>query len=97
MAIEVLTVSPEGQLIIPKSILKDLPVSVGSEMMVYSSKDFIMIKTVFPCKEAFSKELDKVQETAQESGFTEEDISKVIKEVRARKRQKIQTEQMKTA
>ena len=87
MAIEVLTVSPEGQLVIPESMMEELFITAGTQIMAYSENDFIMLKTIMPNDKDFENMLDEAQKWAKEVGYKEEDITDIIKSVRKRNHQ----------
>ena len=86
MNTQVLTVSPEGQISLPVSILKLLSISNGDKLVAYASDDMIMLKAVkLPTAEEFEKSMDEAQDWAKSVGYKEQDVNDIIKSVRAKK------------
>ena len=88
MAIDVLTVSSKGQVVLPASIRKSLSIDTGSKLAVYASDDFIMLKVLrMPSVEEFKAKLDEAQAWAASVGYTEADVNEIIKFKRRSKRE----------
>ena len=84
MAIDVLTVSSKGQVVLPASIRKSLAIESGTKLAVYAIDDVIMLKVIrLPSDEEFKAKLDEAQEWAASVGYKEEDVDELIKTVRA--------------
>lgn len=87
MAVDVLTVSSKGQIVLPAAMRKAMSLMSGDRLIAYSSGDSILLKPLEVPKEDDCKEwLDEARAWAAESGLTEDDISGIIADVRARKR-----------
>ena len=87
MAIDVLTVSSKGQVVLPATIRRKLSIESGTRLAAYASDDFIMLKVLrMPTEEDFKAKLDEAQEWAASVGYSEDDVNDLIKSVRARKR-----------
>ena len=86
MEAHVITGTSKGQIAIPKDIRDLLDIKSGDKLLVYTYGGTIMLKVLdLPDPEEFVKLLDEAQEWAKKSGFKEEDVEKVIKEVRNEK------------
>ena len=89
MAIDLLTVSSKGQVVLPAAMRKTLSIEAGSKLAAYATDDFIMLKVLrMPTAEDFSSKLDEAKEWAASVGYQESDVDVIIKEVRQRKRNK---------
>lgn len=87
MNAQVLTVSSKGQISLPVNIRKKLSIDTGDKLVLYASKDAIMIKTLkLPSMEEFEKSLLKAQKWASSVGYKQEDINSIIKAKRKSKR-----------
>ncbi|MBQ5986921.1 MAG: AbrB/MazE/SpoVT family DNA-binding domain-containing protein [Clostridia bacterium] len=86
MAIDVLTVSSKGQVVLPASMRKSLSIEPGSHLAAYTSDDFIMLKVLhLPDEDDFKAKLDEAQAWAASVGYTEDDVEDVIRSVREKK------------
>ncbi len=87
MNIYSVTVAPNGQIVLPVDICNELSIHTGSELVAFTSGDTIMLKIIHaPNKEDFGQKLNDAQAWAEEVGYTKNDVNKIIKEVRQRKR-----------
>ena len=87
MAIDVLTVSSKGQVVLPASMRRSLAIESGAKLAAYASGDVIMLKVIrLPSADEFKSMLDEAQEWAASVGYTEDDVNGLVKSVRARKR-----------
>ena len=87
MAIDVLTVSSKGQVVLPASMRKSLAIESGGKLAAYASDDVIMLKVIrLPSIEEFKSKLDEAQEWAASVGYSEDDVNDFVKSFRARKR-----------
>ena len=76
--------SSRGQIVLPKKIRTKLNLSVGTQFIVLSDADNILLKPVkIPSLSEFSGVLRKAREWASAAGMTEEDVTDAIKAVRA--------------
>ena len=88
MSVDILTVSSKGQIVLPAPVRKALSIVSGEKLVAYSTGDSILLKKLeLPKEEEFRKWLDDAQDWAAQSGLTEGDVSTIIAEVRARKRE----------
>ena len=69
------SMSSRGQIVLPVSIRRKLNLGEGSQFLVISDDENILLKPL----------IEKAQETAKKIGLTEEDINETIKEMRAEK------------
>ena len=76
--------SSRGQIVLPKKIRTKLNLSEGTQFIVLSDADNILLKPVkIPSLSEFSGVLRKAREWASAAGMTEEDVTDAIKAVRA--------------
>ena len=76
--------SSRGQIVLPKKIRTKLNLSEGTQFIVFSDADNILLKPVkIPSLSEFSGVLRKAREWASAAGMTEEDVTNAIKAVRA--------------
>ena len=79
--------STKGQIVLPKKIRTDLNLDAGTQFIVFSDNDNILLKPIKEPKLAeFEAVLASFQKWAKEVGVTEADIDEAIKEVRKNKR-----------
>ena len=87
MAIDVLTVSSKGQIVLPASIRKTMSIGIGDKLAAYASDDFIILKVLrMPTAEEFKAKLDEAQAWASSVGYTEAEVNDIIKAKRESKR-----------
>lgn len=87
MAVDVLTVSSKGQIVLPAAMRKAMSLMSGDRLIAYSSGDSILLKPLeVPKEDDCKKWLDEARAWAAESGLTEDDVPGIIADVRARKR-----------
>lgn len=85
MAIEVLTLSSKGQLVLPKEMREALSIGASDKLMAYCADGAIVLKPLrLPKEEAFVKAMDRTMAFAKESGLKEEDVAETIKEARGK-------------
>ena len=81
------SMSSRGQIVLPISIRRKLNLGEGSQFLVISDDENILLKPVRePSLDEFYSLIEKAQETARKIGLTEEKINSTIKEMRAEKR-----------
>ena len=87
MSTQILTVSSKGQISLPVSIRKLLSINTGDKLVVYTSGDVIMLKTLkLPSAEEFEASLDEAQKWALSVGYDENDVDDIVRSVRKKKR-----------
>ena len=81
------SMSSRGQIVLPVSIRRKLNLGEGSQFLVISDDENILLKPVKePSLDEFYSLIEKAQETARKIGLTEDDINETIKELRAEKK-----------
>ena len=76
--------SSRGQIVLPKKIRTKLNLSEGTQFIVLSDADNILLKPVkIPSLSEFSGVLRKAREWASAAGMTEDDVTDAIKAIRA--------------
>ena len=79
--------STKGQIVLPKKIRTALNLNAGTQFVVFSDNDNILLKPIKePNLAEFEAVLSKFQNWAKEVGVTEADIDEAIKEVRKNRR-----------
>lgn len=79
--------STKGQIVLPKRIRTALNLNVGTQFVVFSDKDNILLKPIKePNLAEFEAVLSKFQSWAKEIGVTEADIDEAVKAARKNKR-----------
>ena len=87
MAVDVLSVSSKGQIVLPVEMRKKMSINAGAKLAAYSLGDMIMLKPIsIPTEEDFKKSLDKAAEWAKDAGYKEEDVNDIVKSYRKSKR-----------
>ena len=87
MTMQLVSVSSKGQIAIPVSYRKALSIKEGSQLIIYSDGENIILKPVeLPTEDKLSSALAKAREFAEKDGLTEEDIKAAIKESRKAKK-----------
>ncbi len=78
--------SSRGQIVLPKKLRNALALSVGTQFVIFSDNDNILLKPIKePKKSDFSAVMRKSEEWAASVGMKEDDIGKVISAVRKAK------------
>ena len=84
MLTDTVKVSTKGQIVIPKEIREELGIQAADKLQVFSDGKQIRIEKFD--KQKFFDELNKKRNISrkalEESGITEEEIIKIVKEVR---------------
>ena len=87
MAVDVLSVSSKGQIVLPVEMRRELEIGTGAKLAAYVLGDLIMLKPInVPTESDFKKSLDAAAEWAKEVGYTENDVNDIVKTHRKRKR-----------
>jgi len=79
--------SSRGQIVLPISIRRKLGLGEGSQFLVVTDNENILLKPVKePSLDEFYSLIERAQKTAAQLGLTEEEINAEIKAMRAEKR-----------
>lgn len=79
--------SSRGQIVLPVSIRRKLNLGEGSQFLVVTDNENILLKPVKdPSLDEFYSLIEKAQKTAAELGLTEDDLNAEIKAMRAENR-----------
>lgn len=85
--VTIASMSSRGQIVLPISIRKKLGLDNGSQFLVVTDKNNILLKPVKePSLDEFYALIEQAQETARKIGLTQQDIDREIKNMRAEKR-----------
>ena len=77
------TMSTRGQIVLPKKIRTALKLYEGTQFIVFSDSDNILLKPIkAPSVAEFDSLLKKARQWASESGMKESDIDNAIKSIR---------------
>jgi AbrB family looped-hinge helix DNA binding protein len=83
MAIDILSVSSKGQIVLPVEMRKKLGIEAGSKLAAYAWGDIIILKPIdIPTEDDFRKSLNEAAAWAKEAGYKEDDVSDIIKTYR---------------
>ncbi len=75
MKVEITTMSPKGQVVIPQGIRQGLKIKAGDKFAVYGDRDTIIFKRVrMPPIEEFRRLCERGGRFAEEHGITPEDV-----------------------
>ena len=87
MAVDVLSVSSKGQIVLPAEMRRKMSINAGAKLAAYALGDMIMLKPIsIPTESDFKESLDKAAQWAKEAGYKEEDVNEIIKSYRKNKR-----------
>lgn len=87
MPIEILTLSTNGELILPKNLRKDMSLLPGNKLIAYWSNGCIDLKKLeLPLETSFEEEVDETVAFARETGIKKQDIVDAIKKYRAKEK-----------
>ena len=79
--------SSRGQIVLPIAIRRKLNLGEGSQFLVLTDTENILLKPVRePSLDEFYSLIEQAQKTAAQLGLTEDDIAMEIKAMRAEKR-----------
>ena len=83
--VTIASMSSRGQIVLPISIRKKLGLDNGSQFLVVTDKNNILLKPVKePSLDEFYALIEQAQETAKKIGLTQKDIDREIKNMRAK-------------
>jgi len=81
--LEVTSISSKGQVVIPTDIRKEMGLSEGSKLMVFTDGVNVLLKPIVkPKMEMFKKLIKESRRYAKAHGLTKDDLKKAIKKVR---------------
>ena len=87
MAVDVLSVSSKGQIVLPIEMRKKLSIEAGAKLAAYAFGDMIMLKPIdIPTENDFKKILDQLAMWAEDAGYKESDVDEIVKSYRKSKR-----------
>ena len=87
MAVDVLSVSSKGQVVLPMEMRKKLSIGAGAKLAVCAIGDMIMLKPIdIPTETDFKRSLDEAASWAKEVGYEESDVNDIIKSYRKSKK-----------
>ena len=87
MAVDVLSVSSKGQIVLPVEMRKKLDIGTGAKLAAYAMGDIIMLKPIaVPTEEDFKKSLDVAASWAKDAGYIESDVDDIVKSYRKSKK-----------
>ncbi|GBE20064.1 MAG TPA: AbrB/MazE/SpoVT family DNA-binding domain-containing protein [Candidatus Pacearchaeota archaeon] len=85
--VSITKISSKGQIVIPRDIRERLKVKEGNLFVVTDQDNSICLRKIEPPKiKTWDEATKPFREAAKKSKFTEDDLAKVISEVRANKR-----------
>ncbi len=77
------TMSSRGQVVIPETVRNEMGLEAGTQFVVISQGDAVMLKKLLPpVNEEFTVLHRKLQRKARAAGLTKKDIAKAIARVR---------------
>lgn len=80
---QLVSVSSKGQIAIPVSYRKALSIKEGSQLVIYSDGENIILKPIeLPSEDKLSAALANAREYAEKEGLTKEDVNAAIIESR---------------
>ena len=87
MGVDVLTISPTGQISLPEAFIRILSAGKSDRVLAYTIGDSVVLKPAkAPTAESFKAWMDDAQQWAARVGYAEKDVESVVKDVRRRKR-----------
>lgn len=93
MELDIVKVTSRGQIVIPKSIRKELEIKKGEKFLAYDKDDTIILRPLRNLKRASTTtELEKIfapaWKTAKKRKITEKDINEEIRKYRAERKKR---------
>lgn len=83
----VTSLSSKGQVVIPNSIRKELGITEGTQFIVFSDGNNLLLKPIeSPKMDVFKHLIAESRKFAKEAGLKKEDVKKAIKKVRRESR-----------
>ena len=88
MTVAIANVSSDGEIVMPASIKRGLPIKPTDKFLVFSENGMITLKRIEVAKKSFDEVAEPFRKNAEESGLKREDVEKTIHGYRAEKRKK---------
>lgn len=84
MAIDLTRLSERGQIVIPNEVRKQMGLKKGTRLLVVGIDDTLVLRRLELSKERVRLKhlLEKSRQKAEETGFTEKEIDKLIHSIR---------------
>jgi len=77
--------SSKGQIVIPKTIRKQLNLQAGTQFVVVGENDVVIIKAITaPSPDAFDVLIQQARQQAKAAGLKRADIEKAVEKARGR-------------
>jgi len=77
-------ISSKGQVVIPQQVRNDLGFKPGTPLSVVEQDNAVILRKIeLPKVKSWTEVTQPFREAANKSGFTKEDLARLIKEVRA--------------
>lgn len=87
MEVEFTKLSSKGQVVIPQDIRESLKLKDGTPFAVVTQDDTILLKKMnLPKIKSWKEATKPFKKAAKKSGFTREDLTRIIEEVRTTKK-----------
>ena len=85
MAVQVITMSTKGQIVLPSEMRESMGLVSGCKIAAFSDGGVIILKPIsIPTADDFKAELAKAQEWARDVNLTEQDARDAISEARTK-------------
>ena len=87
MKVEFTKLSSKGQVVIPQEMREHLKLTEGTPLAIVTQNDTILLKKIdLPKVKTWKEAAKPFREAAKKSGFTREDLDRIINESRKTKR-----------
>lgn len=87
--VKITKLSSKGQVVIPREIRKKMKLEEGSMLTVFETEDSICLKKIeLPEIKSWEEATKPFKDAAKKSGFTKEDLARIIEEIKLRPRKK---------
>nr|MBA4405235.1 AbrB family transcriptional regulator [Nanoarchaeum sp.] len=84
MEVEITRISEKGQVVIPKSLRKEMNIKKADQFLIFGEGNTVILKKIE--KPAIKKSFDEIsaplRKAAKQAGLTKEDLEKAIRDVR---------------
>ncbi len=86
MDTQIISVTSKGQIALPIKMRRKLTINAGDKLIAYTYDNSIILKPIkMPKLEELKGKLQEAENWAKQVGYTEEDINRIIKEIRSSK------------
>ena len=86
MDTQIISVTSKGQIALPIKMRRKLTINAGDKLIAYTYDNAIILKPIkMPKLEELKGKLQEAENWAKQVGYTEEDINRIIKEIRSSK------------